>query len=1051
MQRLRNLPLAWVVYAAASILLALTFRTGQIPFPLGITLPLWAGMAVLAIPFFLASLLLQPKPEPAREANPNPLAPTVIDYDPLVFEHVPDAVIVVDLGRNVVAWNAAAEAYYGVTASEAIGQPISALITSEWSPVEDAEARATLREHGWLKLEGLQRCPDGRQVLVECTTVALRDSNGGPTGFLMVNRDISARMAAEKHIRESETLHRLVLSSISDAVFMTDIDGNLTFICPNVDAIFGYTEVEVAHMGTISQLLGQDPASREPSLNARNLHNVPVEINDKQGKHHDLIVDVSQVHIGQARRLYVCRDVTERVASNKVLQRSSERLRVLRGIDRQILIADKLEAIADAALEGLDSLVSSRMSAVLMFESRQRSLRVLAERGKLQVFPGVDEVLPVSDLWPPSTEESSIEKISLVRDLSQVSDMPPIYRNLAERGLRSAMAVRLMAGEQLLGTLGLVREEVDAFDPDEIDITASVADSLAIALQNARLLASEKTRRRELEAVRKASLQLTSQLNLDKLLESLAASVSELVQPSDVHIFHYDDGVVKFGSAHWLDGAQGRPFADPRPDGLTYRVARSGQVIIVEDSGNHPLYADAFPDWRGGIAGLPLKTHGQVVGVMNVAYEQPHVFSENELGVLGLLADQAAIAIANARMYARVERQRKESESLLKLAQSLGKSHSLDSVLTDVVQTLRRLLPGAEGASLWLFDKEQGVLRCRASDGVSIGALEGLAFSPDQALIGEVFNSDGPKVYHSASQEPNFTEVGVPSLDRLMSNLGVPIRVGNQTIGTLHANNYSDENTFGSEDFYLIEGLAAQASVAIESARLFEQIQLGRARLQEVSRQLVDAQEAERRHLARELHDEIGQLLTGLKLSLQMMPQSSQDNPPQLGRAMELVDDLLKRVREMSLDLRPSMLDDLGLVPALEWLVNRYAAETQMDIRLEQDTRGERYPSEVETTCYRIVQEALTNVARHARSDSAEVYIGVKDDRLLVRITDHGRGFDVHSELGAADKAGLRGMMERAGMVGGTLDVGSAPGKGTRISARLPLSGQVERRANSRR
>lgn len=215
-------------------------------------------------------------------------------------------------------------------------------------------------------------------------------------------------------------------------------------------------------------------------------------------------------------------------------------------------------------------------------------------------------------------------------------------------------------------------------------------------------------------------------------------------------------------------------------------------------------------------------------------------------------------------------------------------------------------------------------------------------------------------------------------------------------------------------------------------------------RLQSLSRRLLEVQEQERRHLARELHDEIGQLLTGLKFTLEMVHRApSTENRPLLTQAQSLVRDLTARVRDLSLHLRPTMLDDLGLLPALLWLIDRFTAQTQVQVDLEKSGVDRRFTPEVETAAYRIVQEALTNVARHAQTDRASLRLWLDEAFLHVQIEDEGVGFDSEAGQPGGRSSGLSGMHERASLLGGRLRIDAEPGRGTCVLASLPASAQV--------
>jgi signal transduction histidine kinase len=282
---------------------------------------------------------------------------------------------------------------------------------------------------------------------------------------------------------------------------------------------------------------------------------------------------------------------------------------------------------------------------------------------------------------------------------------------------------------------------------------------------------------------------------------------------------------------------------------------------------------------------------------------------------------------------------------------------------------------------------------------------------------------------------------------------GIWIYVSNYVLLTQFQNN--GIRTVG--DFEAIEdtGVALLTAVLIY---LFIRYSFGRlerserelkdqtVRLQTLSHQLIQVQENERRAIAQELHDEIGQALTGLKLSLEMLERRSPELLPESVKgAVSLSNDLISRVRHLSLNLRPVALDDLGLVPALLWHFERYSGQTgvQVDFR-HQDLDGRRFAQGIETAAYRIIQEALTNVARHAGTNMVEVRTWVDQSVLHLHIEDHGIGLDANVP-GRMRSSGLVGMHERASSLGGVLSIDSQPGRGTRLVAELPLSPEGKR------
>ena len=210
--------------------------------------------------------------------------------------------------------------------------------------------------------------------------------------------------------------------------------------------------------------------------------------------------------------------------------------------------------------------------------------------------------------------------------------------------------------------------------------------------------------------------------------------------------------------------------------------------------------------------------------------------------------------------------------------------------------------------------------------------------------------------------------------------------------------------------------------------------------LQRLSRRLVEVQENERRFIASELHDEIGQTLTGLKLIMEVAPHL----PPgamgeKLAQAQQLVTDLFEQVSRLTLDLRPPLLDDLGLLPTLLWHFKRYTDVTGIKVLFQHaGIENKRFPMEIETATYRIIQEALTNVARHASADQVMVWVVDDSQGLNIQIMDDGEGFDYSSTLLSGKASGLVGIRERAELLGGSLTVQSDPGQGTRLEVDFP-------------
>jgi len=219
-----------------------------------------------------------------------------------------------------------------------------------------------------------------------------------------------------------------------------------------------------------------------------------------------------------------------------------------------------------------------------------------------------------------------------------------------------------------------------------------------------------------------------------------------------------------------------------------------------------------------------------------------------------------------------------------------------------------------------------------------------------------------------------------------------------------------------------------------------------RLRLGQLSRLLITAQEQERGRIARELHDDTGHILTALRMQLDAL--GSVPDEAALEQCKLLADEAVVQVRRLALNLRPAMLDEIGLVPALDWVLQDQARRAGWTVRFDAADTGERYSADVETACFRILQEALTNTARHAAATHVEVSLNRTRTALELLVADDGRGFEIgEGTIGPAawSHFGLVSMRERAKLLKGELRIASTPGRGTRVHASFPCASRQAR------
>jgi len=357
----------------------------------------------------------------------------------------------------------------------------------------------------------------------------------------------------------------------------------------------------------------------------------------------------------------------------------------------------------------------------------------------------------------------------------------------------------------------------------------------------------------------------------------------------------------------------------------------------------------------------------------------------------------------------------------------------------------------ADSAILLLRESGGSEFVCRAAHGLS--AEKDSKFSAESGIFQQLASQREPLLVEGIQPADDLHRIFPPSLS---SVLAAPLLVDGSVAGIVLVGSCKP-GQFAQDKLSLLQLVAGRAASLIEHALLLEQVRAGRARSQLLAQQLMEAQEAERRHLARELHDEIGQALTALKINLQGLQYVVRDSVPaaRLGESIALVDNVLQQVRSMSLDLRPSMLDDLGLAAALRWYLDRQAKRAGFTAEFRSDASDIRAPANFETACFRVAQEAITNIIRHARAQHVGVELVQRDEELQLTIQDDGTGFDVtaaHSRASRGGSLGLLGMQERVLLIGGRIEIDSGAGRGTAIHVRFPLAARpsLERRKRKR-
>jgi signal transduction histidine kinase len=479
----------------------------------------------------------------------------------------------------------------------------------------------------------------------------------------------------------------------------------------------------------------------------------------------------------------------------------------------------------------------------------------------------------------------------------------------------------------------------------------------------------------------------------------------------------------------------------PRGRGVLGELIRRPEPLRLADVTEHAR-SYGFPPGHPPMTtflGVPVMIRGDAFGNLYLTDKAGGAeFDDEDQESVLVLAEWAAIAIDNARLYEGVRRRREELERAVRgleataaIARAVGFETELARVLELTVKRGRALV---DAASLLVLLDEAGTLRVAAAAGQVGTGVVGVELPLERTLAGSVLDTGAPERVAELAGRPGH---GLEAIVRdARSALVVPLGFRGKGRGVVVAlDRTQDGPAFDADDEHLLTSFGASAAIAIATAQSVEAERL---------RHSIRASEQERRRWARELHDETLQDLGVMKMGLETARAagSSELLDESVGRAVDQLDLTIRGLQSLITELRPAALDELGLRPALEALVDRTRATSGIDVELRVELAGIDGPdptpldAEVTTTVYRLVQESLTNAVKHANADAVRVEILQAGPDLSVMVRDDGTGF---APEGRKDGGfGLIGMEERVSLVRGRLEIDSAPGRGTTVRARLP-------------
>lgn len=538
---------------------------------------------------------------------------------------------------------------------------------------------------------------------------------------------------------------------------------------------------------------------------------------------------------------------------------------------------------------------------------------------------------------------------------------------------------------------------------------------------------------------------LVGELDPEAVLHRILEEARELTGASYAAVGVLDESRTKLERflTVGIDAATHRAIGDlPRGRGVLGVLIDDPRPLRLADVGEHPRsygFPGAHPQMHSFL-GVPIVIRGEAWGNLYLTEKEGGgEFTEEDEDAVVLLAQWAATAIGNARLYKDSEHRRAQLERAVR---SLEAARDIADAITGA-SDLGRILELIVKRGRALVDARTVLIMLREGDELVVAASAGHAREApghrvpiSKSTSGEVLERGRPERIVGSRLRVAPEQLGVP--DARMA-LIVPMLHRGNGLGVLAAfDRGPDADPFTENDEQLLRTFAASAANAVALSRSVEADRL---------RSAIAAADAERKRWARELHDQTLQSLGGLRVSLASIlgrgDVATKDE--RIRQAIEDIEFEIANLRGIISDLRPSLLDDLGLAPAIEAMVDRRrdaGLEMTSEIALADPVSGPvKLDPELETTVYRIVQEALTNAAKHAGADHARVAVSVSDGKLLIEVEDNGSGFDAHAPTSGF---GLAGMRERVYLADGTLEIGPAH-PGTLVRVRLPLRGVSER------
>ena len=833
-------------------------------------------------------------------------------------------------------------------------------------------------------------------VLISSSPLSFHDKFQGSVSVIT---DLRERRQLEEQLRQTEQSRLSLIESAPLVMVVTDYRGRIKFVNQSFESLFGYTKAEIEANPLLwrNLILPEDREHLRQELakmvKSDRFYEVEYRCQAKDGR----LLWLSQITLP-------IRNSAGQIVGFESWAHNITKRREAEGQVRRL--AHTVESIGELV-------IASDLDGYITYANRA----ALARLGYTS-----DELVrrPASALRDPA-------ELTGNRGLNEIPD--PGWQG----------EVRLLTKSGEIFPVYLTTSPITDDDGRTVAVVGIARD----VSEQKRIEEREIRHRRQLTAINEAGRSISSMLNLNDALKVVTNCLCSSFGATDAIAYlvaRRDDQAQKISLSAATGCSDSPTFENislklgsdsPLKSAITNCRPTFGQ--LVDDAANLGMYYAVYP----------LIFSSKVPGLL-VMFTSAEL-QDDEKELIASLASQAAITIENARLFAAQQDEVEITKALLEVSTIIAERDTLSNILERIVALTGRLLD-ADACVHFRFDEETELFVPDAYHGLPDEFLEEFKATyvrtSDSQAAATIFYDRRPVIIDNVQDSPL-------KLSKLMTKMGVrslivlPLTAKSRLFGTINVLYFNKAHHFTLKEIAIAEGIAVHTAVALDNAELYSKIEEHRQELMSLSRKVVEAQEEERRRISRELHDEAGQALTAIKINIEMvereLPADKSAFRRRLVEAKELVDLTLQEVRRLSHELRPSILDDLGLLAALRWYTHNFSKRTGIAVSLSPEEMPDRLPPEIETTLYRVVQEALTNVVRHsgARLVTINLYRNKGRCRMIVCDDGHGVSSDAQS-----DGIGLLGMRERVRLFGGSVILESLE-RGAQLIVDVPVDSRV--------